>query len=81
MVSYQEQSSPRYLFSQADFLRVMLVYGLISFIQMAFDTVVPVAMASPRRLGGLELNSEGISMIVGVSSPFQVVLGINHMRR
>ncbi len=77
-MSYQEQSSPRYLFSQSDFMRVMIVYGCISFIQMAFDTVVPVAMASPRRLGGLGLNSEGIGLIVGISSPYQIALGWDH---
>ena len=77
-MSYQEQSSPRYLFSQSDFMRVMIVYGCISFIQMAFDTVVPVAMASPRRLGGLGLNSGGIGLIVGISSPYQIALGWDH---
>ena len=53
----------------------MIVYGCVSFIQMAFDTVVPVAMASPRRLGGFGLNSEGVGLIVGVAAPYHISLG------
>ena len=76
LVKFNEQSSPRYLFKQRDFLLTILLFGLFSFIQMGYDTILPVALALPSSLGGMELDKEEISMVSGISSLFQLALGI-----
>lgn len=42
---------------------------------MGFDTILPVALSAPHALGGLELKSDSIGYLVGVSSIFQLVMG------
>ena len=74
LVAFSEQSSPRYLFRQRDFFLMIVLEALLSFIQMAFDTILPVALTSPLSLGGLELDSDAVNLVVGISSPFQLFL-------
>lgn len=73
-MAFSEQSSPSYLFRQRDFFLMIVLEALLSFIQMAFDTILPVALASPVSLGGLELDSDAVNLVVGMSSPFQLFL-------
>lgn len=75
LVDYHNHSSPRYLFRNKDFLLVMLFFGCVSFLQMACDTVIPIAMVAPGRLGGLGLDREQLGVVSGVASPFQLAVG------
>ncbi len=75
LVDFHNHSSPRYLFRDKDFLLVMLLFGCVSFMQMACDTVIPIAMVAPGRLGGLGLGREELGVVSGVASPFQLSVG------
>ena len=74
LVTFSEQSSPRFLLSQKDFLFTMILFAAISFIQMGADTIFLVALASPIRIGGLNLSNDIVSIVMGVASPFQLFL-------
>lgn len=75
LLTYNNESSPRQLFKQYDFLHIMATYGCFALIELGFDTILPVALSAPRSLGGLELKSDAISYLVGTSSIFQLAMG------
>ena len=72
-----QQPSPSFAFKTKDFKRVFVIMSLFAFIQMGFDTILPVAVVSPARLSGMELSKEDLSMIIGCVSPFQLFLGMS----
>ncbi|CBK23256.2 uncharacterized protein [Blastocystis hominis] len=74
LITFNEQSSPRHLFKQKDFLLTMILFAVISFIQMGADTILLVALASPVRIGGLNLSNDIVSLVMGIASPFQLFL-------
>ena len=79
LLTFNEQSSPRYLFKQKDFLLTMALSAIISFIQMGADTILLVALASPVRIGGLNLSNDIVSLVMGIASPFQLFLSGNEI--
>ena len=79
LVTFSEQSSPRFLLSQKDFLFTMILFAAISFIQMGADTILLVALASPVRIGGLNLSNDIVSLVMGIASPFQLFLSANEI--
>ena len=54
----------------------MATYGCFALIQMGFDTILPVVLSAPHALGGLELMSDSIGYLVGVSSIFHLVMSL-----
>ena len=58
----------------------MILFAVISFIQMAADTILLVALASPVRIGGLNLSNDIVSLVVGIASPFQLFLSVNEIK-
>ena len=55
----------------------MTLSAIISFIQMGADTIFLVALASPIRIGGLNLSNDIVSLVMGVASPFQLFVSKN----
>ena len=47
---------------------------------MAADTILLVALASPVRIGGLNLSNDIVSLVVGIASPFQLFLSVNEIK-
>lgn len=58
----------------------MILFAVISFIQMAADTILLVALASPVRIGGLNLSNDIVSLVMGIASPFQLFLSVNEIK-
>ena len=77
LITFNEQSSPKYIFKQKDFLLTVALSAVISFIQMGADTIFLVALASPVRIGGLNLSNDIVSLVMGIASPFQLFLSEN----
>ena len=44
---------------------------------MGADTIFLVALASPIRIGGLNLSNDIVSLVMGVASPFQLFVSKN----
>ena len=58
----------------------MTLSAIVSFIQMGADTILLVALASPVRIGGLNLSNDIVSLVMGIASPFQLFLSVNEIK-
>lgn len=65
------------LFSDYDFIHIMITYAMLCLLQISFDIITPVSLALPKSMGGFELSTEAINLIVGGTSIWQLAMSIS----
>lgn len=63
LLEYHEKSSYSTLLRDKDVLLSIVVYTILTFVQMSFDSLVPSVLSNRKKYGGFEMNIKDISFI------------------